>query len=79
MHPCDHTGTAFIKICLIKGSADQFISDQRRLPDHLIGKKSGCIQCIYDLMGMLCYLCKALLSIKILGTGAKPKYIILFL
>ena len=36
MHPGDNTGTSVIQICFIKSTADQFVSDQGRLPYHLI-------------------------------------------
>ena len=66
VHPGDYTCTILICICLVEGLADQFVCDQGWLPHDLIGKHSGFVQLIHNNAGMLCYLAKALISIKVL-------------
>ena len=66
MHPCDHAGTIFICIGIIKGFTDQLICDQRWFPYNLKRKYAGFIQLLYNDLRMLGYLAETLISVKIL-------------
>ena len=66
MHPGDDTGTFLIDIGLVECFADYFVCNQRRLPYDFVRKYSGCVQFVYDDLGMLGYLAETLISVKIL-------------
>ena len=78
VHPCDNACTFFIRICLVEGLSDQLIRDQSRLPNHLKGQNSRLIKLFHNDLGMLRHFFQTLVPVEILGTCAKPKFVVLY-
>lgn len=78
MHPCNNACALCIFICLMKCLTNQFICDQNRFPHDFIWKNARLIQYFYHLFRMIFHMPQTLVSIQILGTRTKPKFIIFY-
>ena len=78
VHPGDHARTFLIRIRLIKRSSDQFICDQCRFPDHLKRQNARLVQFFHNDPGMPGHIFQTLITVKILRTCAKPKFVVLY-
>ena len=76
VHPGDHAGACLIHICLVESLPDQFIGDQRRLQDNLIGQPAGLVKLLHDNAGVLRHMCEAFVPIEILGSCAEPEFVL---